>query len=219
MKTLNTEQLGIIEAILLQTYNLKYDHLRIEILDHIASETETLIDKEALPFDSALRTVFKLWHQELQPKKLGAYKNTPRMVLNLWRRLDLNYLLILLAVCGLSFTVVYALDVEGTVVKSGIISLLIFNFFVITRTLVHVFNSTQKTVLNEYVKKGVLACLGFNVYLLVMSFVSNRPAAIDFDWGIYVGMFLALALSVRLSLGYFLMKKSLIIEEKTLKFP
>lgn len=32
MKTLNTEQLGIIEAILLQTYNLKYDNFDLKAL-------------------------------------------------------------------------------------------------------------------------------------------------------------------------------------------
>lgn len=218
MKSLNTDQIGIIEEILLEKYNLKYDHLRVEILDHIASETEELIYKEALPFDLALKTVFKLWHKELQTKKMGVYKNTPRLVVALWRRLDLNYLLILLAVCVLLVSVIYTFDVEDRVAKSGTIILSIFNFFVITRTLVLVFNSTQKTVLNEYVKKGVLACLGFNVYLLMMIIVSDRPAPIDFDWGIYVGMFLVIALSVRLLLGYFLMKKSLIVEEKTLKF-
>ncbi|GEM_PF-5228785 len=219
MKSLDTEQIGIIEDILLQTYNLKYDHLRLEILDHIASEMEALMNGEDLGFEVALKTVFKLWHNDLQHKKLGTYTNTPRMVVTLWRRLDLNYLLILLAVWGLSFSVVYGFDVEDALVKGGIISLLIFNFFVITRTLVQVFNSTQRTVLNEYVKRGVVGCLVFNVYLLMMTFVSNQLESVGLDWGIPVSMFLALAISVRLSMGYFLMKKSLIIEEKTLKFP
>ncbi len=219
MKSLNTDQISIIEEILLETYNLKYDHLRIEILDHIASETEALINKEALPFDLALKTVFKLWHKELQTKKMGTYKDSPRMVVTLWRRLDLQYLLILMAISTLVFAVMYGFEVEESKVEGGVFCLLVLNVLVSVKTISVVFDSSQKTVINEYVKKGILGLLTFNIYLLIMVFVSNRPEpkTEGIDWGVYVPIFLGLAIFVRLLLGYRLMKKSLIIEENTLK--
>ncbi|MBW3520205.1 hypothetical protein [Flavobacterium sp. NKUCC04_CG] len=219
MKSLNTDQIGIIEEILLEKYNLKYDHLRVEILDHIASETEALIYKEALPFDLALKTVFKLWHKELQTKKLGMYKNIPRMVAALWRRLDVEFLAVFAVVSTAVFLLIRGYEVDDQVIKDGVLLVLIINMLILTETISLIFNSSQKTVLNEYVKKSVLACLGFNVYLLALSFLSYGSGQRDFglDWGVYLPLFLGLAVLIRLILGYFTMKKSLIIEKKTLK--
>lgn len=219
MEKLKGEELGVIEEILITTYSLKFDHLRMEVLDHIATETEVLMFREGLSFELALKTVLKVWHKELQPKKMGGYKKTPRMVAALWRRLDLEFLAVLAVVSTAVFLLVRGYGVDDQVIKDGVLLVLIINMLILTKTISLIFNSSQKTVLNEYVKKSVLACLGLNVYLLILSFLSYGSGQRDFglDWGVYVPLFLGVAVLVRLMLGYFTMKKSLIIEKKTLK--
>ncbi|WP_430614744.1 hypothetical protein [Flavobacterium sp. JP2137] len=218
MNTLDAKQLAVVEEILVLRYRLTYDDMRMEILDHIASETEVLMDVEDLSFDLALKTVLKRWHYDLQHKKLGTYKNTPELVSRLWIRLDFQYFAILLAAVVLAFSLVYGFDIEKQHIGVGAIVLVLGNFFILERIISQLFKSRQKTVFNEYVKRKLKGNLALNVYLLLTTLLWNRSmeAFFDFNAGVYLSAFLGMALFVRLLLSYLLLQKSFVVEKKLL---
>lgn len=63
---LTTEQLTIVEETLVLN-GVVYDDIKIELIDHIASEIEAEATIEAKPFEIILKEVFDKWKPQLKP--------------------------------------------------------------------------------------------------------------------------------------------------------
>lgn len=81
---LSIEQIRIIEDTLILN-GLKFEDLKLEITDHIASEIEVLMEENVLSFEENLKLVFKKWRTQLQPSSSfwirNNYKSIPKIVL------------------------------------------------------------------------------------------------------------------------------------------
>ncbi|MBB1139462.1 hypothetical protein [Myroides sp. WP-1] len=81
MITLTQEQLQPIQERLLNKYDLKYDEIREELLDHIACEIEDLMN-QGESYEEATILVFRKWNVRLISNEKGWYKGIPHFVLN-----------------------------------------------------------------------------------------------------------------------------------------
>ncbi|MGG5506635.1 MULTISPECIES: hypothetical protein [unclassified Myroides] len=81
MMKLTKEQLQPIQERLLSKYDIKYEELRDELLDHIACEIEDLMSKGE-SYDEATILVFRKWNVRLISDKKGWYKGIPHYLLN-----------------------------------------------------------------------------------------------------------------------------------------
>ncbi|MEO8255616.1 MAG: hypothetical protein ABI554_14650 [Flavobacterium sp.] len=65
-KKLTAEQITIIEETLVLN-GLKFDDLKLELTDHIASEIEEMMNTNMLSFEENLKLVFNKWSEQLRP--------------------------------------------------------------------------------------------------------------------------------------------------------
>lgn len=71
MKLTNQQIAQIEETLALN--NLKYDDIKLEVIDHIASEIEVLMDKNDISFEENLKLVFGKWAALLKPTTYGLW--------------------------------------------------------------------------------------------------------------------------------------------------
>lgn len=92
MKQLTIEQINHIDYILRNDYSFEhFDDLRIELLDHIASNVEKLIEEHTIAFEEALPQVLHQWNDEISWDRNSKYNGVPKMVSKLWKKLDWQY--------------------------------------------------------------------------------------------------------------------------------
>src|SRR5690606_22477947 len=90
---LTTEQIQIIETALNEKCNFKdFDDVRIELVDHIATEIEQELETNAYSFEQAFVKVMTRWNPLILPKSWSWYDNVPYIVCQLWKKLDLKLL-------------------------------------------------------------------------------------------------------------------------------
>jgi hypothetical protein len=81
---LTTEQIAQIEETLVLN-GLVYQDVKLELLDHIASEIEERLSNEEISFDIVNKSVFEKWEQSLEISSsgnwLGAFFKAPRVVI------------------------------------------------------------------------------------------------------------------------------------------
>jgi len=81
---LTTEQIECINQTLVKK-GVKFDDLKMEVLDHIASEIEVRLSNEEISFDIVFNAVFEKWEQSLEISSsgnwLGAFFKAPRAVI------------------------------------------------------------------------------------------------------------------------------------------
>lgn len=82
---LTTEQLTIVEETLVLN-GVVYDDIKIELIDHIASEIEAEAMIEAKPFEIILKEVFDKWKSQLKPAShnlwLGNGFSAPKIIVD-----------------------------------------------------------------------------------------------------------------------------------------
>ncbi|WP_158962036.1 hypothetical protein [Myroides fluvii] len=81
MNILTKEQLQSIQERLLYKYDLKYDELRNELLDHMACEIEEMMH-QGETYDEATILVFRKWNVRLIANQKGIYKGIPHFIVN-----------------------------------------------------------------------------------------------------------------------------------------
>lgn len=67
---LTSQQIATINKTLVLN-GLVYDDIKLEVLDHIASEIEALQEVNSLSFDENFKTIFKKWKKDLRPMTYG----------------------------------------------------------------------------------------------------------------------------------------------------
>ncbi|MES2240862.1 MAG: hypothetical protein V4497_11460 [Bacteroidota bacterium] len=107
---LTIEQITVIEDTLILN-GLKFEDLKLEITDHIASEIEVLMKENALSFEENLKFVFKNWKIQLRPTYSFWFrysKSTPYIVTNKCTKI-VNRILLLSLITGTLTSFVFSL--------------------------------------------------------------------------------------------------------------
>jgi hypothetical protein len=83
---LTIEQIAQIEETLVLN-GVKYDDIKLEVTDHIASEIEVIINEDGFLFETAFKEVFEKWKPQLRPSSsfwVGIIYSAPKIVLDKW---------------------------------------------------------------------------------------------------------------------------------------
>jgi len=82
---LTTQQIATIEETLVLN-GVVYDDIKLELLDHIATEIESELSSEEKPFEVVLKEVFENWKPQLRPAShnlwLGSGLLAPRIIVD-----------------------------------------------------------------------------------------------------------------------------------------
>ena len=98
---LTTVQITQIEETLVLN-GLKYDDIKLEVTDHIASEIEFLMEENTLSFDENLKIVLEKWKPQLQPSFSGLIGFTnPRIMTAKCHKIVKRQLLIVISISAL----------------------------------------------------------------------------------------------------------------------
>jgi hypothetical protein len=116
---LTTEQIAKINETLVLN-GIVYHDVKLELLDHIASEIENRMNHEEISFETAYKSVFKKWKSELQISSsfawLGAFFKAPRFVVDklvTYSKKQTVFVLFLSAVFATSFSILgYCIGIE-----------------------------------------------------------------------------------------------------------
>lgn len=95
-KKLSIEQIALIEETLVLN-GLKFDDLKLELTDHIASEIEELMEENTTSFEENFKVVFEKWSDQLRPSSsfwVGVLYSTPKIVMNKWVSITKKTLLV-----------------------------------------------------------------------------------------------------------------------------
>ena len=89
---LTKDQIEEVDYVLRKHYTFEnFDDLRTELIDHIASDLELLMQNEKLSFDEALSKILYKWKTEIIWDRNSKHNSVPKMVSRLWRKLDWKY--------------------------------------------------------------------------------------------------------------------------------
>jgi uncharacterized protein YjaZ len=78
---LTNQQITTIEQTLVLN-GVVYDDIKLELLDHIATEIESIIDESQFSFEENLKKVFAKWKNELTPSSsFGLEITNPKIVI------------------------------------------------------------------------------------------------------------------------------------------
>jgi hypothetical protein len=92
---LTVDQIEFIDSILLSK-GIKYDDVKLEMMDHMASEIENEMDENTLSFDENFKLVLAKWSEELKPSSsffTGINVSYPKIILEKKRQLVKKQLL------------------------------------------------------------------------------------------------------------------------------
>jgi len=211
---LSEEQLNSIDYVLKNYYAFeKFDDVRIELLDHIASEVENEMNNNHLLFDSALQKVLFKWKKTISWNRNSLHDNVPAIISRLWQRLDWKYnyssipLTLLISYVLLQFKqekvaafAMYGIAFIGVLVGIYLIKLQRSNQF--------------NTVLSMYA--------GMNLYYIVFLLVLG--IGVNFGFNIYYGdyastpaLWVIVHCTIILIFRTILMRKNITIENQLLK--
>ena len=211
---LTTDQIDYIDYVLRNDYSFeKFDDLRIELLDHIASDVESLMERKQICFEVALPEIFQRWNDEIAWDCNSKYKTVPKMVSNLWGKLDwkYNYCIVPLTAIICFITILYRKEtwVTFAMYLLGCVGLILGIY------LLNLFKKNQfNTVLSVYAKKQIEIYVG----LLALALISNL--AFNYNYGDFFDrpvMFVVLQFSLILIMRTIIMRKNIKIDICLLK--
>ncbi|MDR0228250.1 MAG: hypothetical protein LBI72_04210 [Flavobacteriaceae bacterium] len=103
MKTLNKEQLTHLDNFLLMHYQLKYDEVREEVVDHIACEIEEKMCVGA-SYEEAFKVTLSKWNGTLRSSTMGIYSGIPNFIAKQMMRSDLKHQVVsIVSICAVLF--------------------------------------------------------------------------------------------------------------------
>jgi len=211
---LPTDQINHIDYVLRNDYSFEnFDDLRVELLDHIASDVEALMENNSISFEDALPVVLYKWNDEISWDRNSKYNRVPKMVSKLWKKLDwkYNYCIIPLTaiLCFGSIPyrkeewMTYAMYVVGFV--GIILGVYILSLFRKNR-----FN----TVLSMYAKNQI------KIYVSLLALALMVNLAFNYSYGDFIDrplLFVVIQFSLTLIMRSMIMRKNIKIENQLLK--
>lgn len=211
---LTTDQINHIDYVLRNDYSFEYfDDLRVELLDHIASDVEALMETNSISFEEALQKVLYEWNDEISCDKSAYYNNVPKIVGTLWKKLDFKY-----NICVLPLT---ALLVFGSLSFNRENWVTYTMYFVACIGLVlgaYLLNLLRKkqfnTVLSMYSKNKIKLFVGLFLFALLLNIEANYS---DGDLRSRPALFVVIHTTLVFVVRIIIMRKHIKIENQLLK--
>lgn len=214
MKQLTTDQINHIDYVLRNDYSFEqFDDLRIELLDHIATDVELLMGENAITFDEALPMVLDKWNDEISYDKSSFYNSVPKIVGTLWKKLDFQYnicvlpLTFILVYGSLSFSkenwvtyAMYFVACVGLVLGAYLLNLLRKKHF--------------NTVMSMYSKNKIKFFVGLFLFALLLNIEANYS---DGDLRSRPALFVVIHTTLVFAVRIIIMRKHIKIENQLLK--
>lgn len=211
---LTTNQINHIDYVLRNDYSFEhFDDLRIELLDHMASDVEILMQNENLSFEEALPNVLLKWNDEISWDRKSKYNSVPKMVSKLWKKLDWKYnysilpLTAILCFGAISYSkeewityVMYSVGCIGFVLGVYLLNLFRKNRF--------------NTVLSMYAEDQIIIYVGVLALALITNLAFNY---IDTDLLSRPALFVVIQITLTLIMRTIIMRKNIKIENQLLK--
>lgn len=211
---LPTDQINHIDYVLRNNYSFEdFDDLRVELLDHIASDVETLMENNSISFEEALQKVLCEWNDEISCDKSSFYNSVPKIVGTLWKKLDWKYnicvlpLTFILVYGSLSFSkenwvtyAMYFVACVGLVLCTYLLNLLRKKHF--------------NTVLSMYSKNKIKFFVGLFLFALILNIEANYS---DGDLRSRPALFVVIHTTLVFAVRIIIMRKHIKIENQLLK--
>ena len=212
--TLTTEQLQIIENALNEKCNFKkFDDVRLEVMDHIASEIEAEMENHLLPFQNAFVNVMMRWNPMILPRTWSRYENVPYIVCKLWKSLDWKFQYSTIPVTALITYLFYVLQEQNYSIYPLLVPIFLIgigsNVFLLYRKV----TNKVKSTLSMYSLHRVYYQTFFLAIFLVIN-ISFFAGDIKSIFPIYYG---AIYFSLMMAGKAWVMNKHLKIENQFLK--
>ena len=211
---LTTEQLQIIENALNEKCNFKkFDDVRLEVMDHIASEIEAEMENYLLPFQNAFVNVMTRWNPMILPRTWSRYENVPYIVCKLWKSLDWKFQYSTIPVTALITYLFYVLQEQNYSIYPLLVPIFLIGIGSSTFLLYRKVTNKVKSTLSMYSLHRVYYQTFFLAIFLVIN-ISFFAGAIKSIFPIYYG---AIYFSLMMAGKAWVMNKHLKIENQFLK--
>lgn len=175
---LSSEELQIIETVLIQK-GIKFDDIRIELLDHIASDIEENQELKKLQFNAALKTSLLKWDDSFKPVSsflTGSNKYPQIVVFSVYKvvKMQLYASTITVIFCVLIFALLNKTIDSGCLInlfKSGIRVIYVISFLWLIIFKFCFFEKKFKTIFSHFVVTRMI----FFIIFLGPMLNSNTP--------------------------------------------
>ncbi len=181
MTKLTVEQIQQIEERLYGKYNLKYDEIRNEILDHIACEIEELI-QEGETFEDASILTFRKWNAKLISEKKGVYRGIPQFIVKQldkeYKKVEFQSMLLSLVFCISWIVITYNLSINAILLMAFLLSINAVGVLVIHRK-----SKAFEDYRYDFFKQKSLMVMGKSILVFLFIIICN------FMWGFDSSLF------------------------------
>ena len=214
MKQLTTDQINHIDFVLRNDYSFEhFDDLRIELLDHIATEVEFMMEENTVTFEEALPQVLHKWQDELSLDRSGFYNKVPKIVGTLWKKLDWKY-----NICVLPLTAILVFGSLSSTKENWVTYAMYFIACVglgLGSYLLILLRKNQfNTVLSKYAKNKVLLYVALFLFALILNIEANYS---DGDLLSRPALFVIIHTTLVFAVRIIIMRKNIKIENQLLK--
>ena len=211
---LPTDQINHIDYVLRNDSSFEnFDDLRVELLDHIASDVEALMENNSISFEDALPVVLYKWNDEISWDRNSKYNRVPKMVSKLWKKLDwkYNYCIIPLTAILCFGSIPYRKEEWMTYAMYvvGFVGIILGGY------LLNLFSKNKfNTVLSMYAEDQIKIYVGILVLALVVNIGINYS---DGDVLSRPALFVIIHTTVVFVMRTIIMRKNIKIENQLLK--
>jgi len=211
---LTTDQINYIDYVLKKQYTFEnFEDLRVELLDHIASDVELKMQSDNMSFDDALPNVLHKWNDEIACDRNSYYNSVPIIVAKLWKKLDWKYNYFVLLLTGiLCFgSMPFGREVWITYAMYSIACIgLVLGIYLLNLLRRNQFN----TVLSMYAKNKIKLYVGLFAFALIANLALNYS---DGDLLSCPALFGIIHTTLVFAMRTILMRKNIKIENQLLK--
>ena len=211
---LSLEEIKQIDYVLKKQYTFEnFEDLRVELLDHIASDVELEMQSDNMSFDDALPNVLYKWKDEITWDRTSKYDGVPKIVSKLWKKLDwkYNYCIVPLTALLCFVSMLYSKEdwITYVMYSIGCIGLVLGIY------LLNLFRKNRfNTVLSIYAEDQIKIYVGVLVFALIVNLGINYS---DGDLLSQPALFVIIHTTLVFVMRTIIMRKNIKIENQLLK--
>ena len=211
---LSVEQIEYVDYVLSKHYSFEnFNDLRIELLDHIASDVELEMQNNNMSFDNALPNVLHKWNDEITCDRDSYYNRVPVIVAKLWKKLDWKY-----NICILPLTAILVFGSMSFSKENWVTYVMYFMACIALILGTYLLNLLRKnqfnTVLSMYAKNKIKLYVGLFLFALILNIGTNYS---DGDLLSRPALFVVIHTTLVFTVRTIIMRKNIKIENQLLK--
>ena len=211
---LSAQQIEYVDYVLSKHYSFEnFEDLRIELLDHIASDVELEMQNNNMSFDNALPNVLHKWNDEITCDRDSYYNRVPVIVAKLWKKLDWKY-----NICILPLTAILVFGSMSFSKENWVTYVMYFMACIALILGTYLLNLLRKnqfnTVLSMYAKNKIKFYVGLFLFALILNIGINYS---DSDLLSRPALFVVIHTTLVFAVRTIIMRKNIKIENQLLK--